>query len=924
MSTIQKLNPRPYFKRHNQTKEGLDSEIEDLYQQILQKVNSGITEDPLLSNNEKLFPYIHYLLSKPVKSASEIYIIKLFLYKMKQFMSLFENLNISLDTLMIRIITHLKCEEYSPGKIVCKQGDKGDKFYLILNGIVSVAIPKESTVKMSKLDYLQFLLKLYLYQEYELISKTIHINRHTYFIDEKDFIYLANVFKLYTYHIKTENETNNNTNQQQHTQFIDEFISNNKVLNDLLDNKYESSLSKCLNIMDLDELEMRKAYGYFYTKYNEIHQQYIQFKKTESSYIRFANTKLNSLLKNIPSHSIKTTIHHYNTTIKKSSLLKELSSHIELCTNILNNPCFDNEFIYTSTIDNYINRLLPDISKTHTSYENINSIKVYKYVEIVLLKDGNIFGDIALQNSSNKRTATIITKTNSVFGTLTKGQYDICLKTAQDKIRSLNILFFLTGPIFKKVGQKVFESKYFNCFRHVELQKGMKLFEKGNKREKIFFIKKGEVELRGYMSFNEVNQIITKLGYDVDERDEHYYMNNYPLFKKYYKEDKHDFKIYLMKDNEIAGLDEFILNDEFYCDCVVTSPDIELFELEIQFYMTLFEDFQIKKNLNDYLQLKRNVIGQRLINMRTSKLEGEKSKIKFDENIELRNNYYQTELNNKSIKSIRKHIFMNINLSKHTHRNNNVSKMKLTLHKDFNTFSSNKIIEQHSITSRRKVNTSSSNNNNHTDKKDNSDIQFHNNTVSSSIDQRHKMFIKSSFTDNNNDKINLMSRVTKLIKTKNCFNKYQSTNYNNYKNTIPLSINKQHEQLTLSSPRVSQITTSEKQRKRVFNLVIQPKSRSVYKNIRTKKIINRTNKIGQVKEYRTQYSEKRSFNPTCSNFYLKNMPILKPMSNRKDVLRNLKLCSYKGFMDPLIFDKWAEKQINGSKNNNDNNTVETI
>jgi hypothetical protein len=186
------------------------------------------------------------------------------------------------------------------------------------------------------------------------------------------------------------------------------------------------------------------------------------------------------------------------------------------------------------------------------------------------------------------------------------------------------------------------------------------------------------------------------------------------------------------------------------------------------------------------------------------------------------------------------------------------------------------------------------------------------------------MFIKSSFTDNNNDKINLMSRVTKLIKTKNCYNKYQSTNYNNYKNTIPLSINKQHEQLTLSSPRVSQITTSEKQRKRVFNLVIQPKSRSVYKNIRTKKIINRTNKIGQVKEYRTQYSEKRSFNPTCSNFYLKNMPILKPMSNRKDVLRNLKLCSYKGFMDPLIFDKWAEKQINGSNNNNDNNTVETI
>ena len=232
--------------------------------------------------------------------------------------------------------------------------------------------------------------------------------------------------------------------------------------------------------------------------------------------------------------------------------------------------------------------------------------------------------------------------------------------------------------------------------------------------------------------------------------------------------------------------------------------------------------------------------------------------------------------------------------------------MKLTLHKESNTFSSNRITEHHSVTSRIKINTS-----NNMDKKDNSDVQFQNNTVSSSLEQKHKLFIKTSFNNN------AMSRVTKLVKTTNCFNKYQSTNYNHYKNTIPLSLHKQNEQLTLSSPRVSQVI-NEKNRKRLFNLVIQPKSHSVYKNIRTRKVINRTNGIGQVKEYRTHYFEKRSFNPIGSNVYLKNMSILKPMNNRKDVLRNLKLCSYKGFMDPLIFDKWAEKNII------DNNTVETV
>ena len=135
--------------------------------------------------------------------------------------------------------------------------------------------------------------------------------------------------------------------------------------------------------------------------------------------------------------------------VRSSIKSKSLSSLID---EILQMPSLPYEVIYEIDKENYKKRFIPNIMRR----SDLVDFKLYEYIEITTLTEGDIFGEIALQNSSKKRTATIITNEFCVFGTLTKTLYNYCLKSTQEKIRNIRIDFFLNGPIFKGVNQPIF------------------------------------------------------------------------------------------------------------------------------------------------------------------------------------------------------------------------------------------------------------------------------------------------------------------------------------------------------------------------------------------------------------------------------------------------------------------------------------
>ena len=75
------------------------------------------------------------------------------------------------------------------------------------------------------------------------------------------------------------------------------------------------------------------------------------------------------------------------------------------------------------SVDTYMSELFP---------QNLNSnqfdpkVKCYKYNLVTILETGANFGDIALQNSVQKRTATVILLEDCHFGALSKSIYEMC------------------------------------------------------------------------------------------------------------------------------------------------------------------------------------------------------------------------------------------------------------------------------------------------------------------------------------------------------------------------------------------------------------------------------------------------------------------------------------------------------------------
>ena len=98
---------------------------------------------------------------------------------------------------------------------VLKLGQKGNAFYLILKGKVSIMVVEYKKVYLTIEDYLIFLLKLFYFKEKELLKETIILNKSKYMIEENFEIFIKNLYneqKTYEKEIKKEDKKDNFNN----------------------------------------------------------------------------------------------------------------------------------------------------------------------------------------------------------------------------------------------------------------------------------------------------------------------------------------------------------------------------------------------------------------------------------------------------------------------------------------------------------------------------------------------------------------------------------------------------------------------------------------------------------------------------------------------------------------------------------------
>ena len=293
-------------------------------------------------------------------------------------------------------------------------------------------------------------------------------------------------------------------------------------------------------------------------------------------------------------------------------------------------------------------------------------LKIYGYTCIVDLGRGSTFGEVALINDNNQRTATVFVKTNSVFGTLTANAFKESMLVFLEKIKWEKIFFIFNTPIFKKLHINDIVKKYWNYFVEKKLKKGEFLFRKNENRENIYFILKGSVKLIiPQLTLKKTNIIISDIKniYNSDLRESN---------------EKKDIVISVKYSGEILGMDDCVINNIFFfnsiCETSVFFYYINLKDME----KIMSEYHEIKNNYKKLNNNKINFILERLEDIKRvflNSLEGKIFKNLYNEKIKnIENLFHENSITYKQEKKkLNKIIVGNLNITRNrTTRSNNL------------------------------------------------------------------------------------------------------------------------------------------------------------------------------------------------------------------------------------------------------------
>ena len=641
LSRIQgkKLNEEEKLNGNTSNKNKINNIYSDKYALKLINTLSDIEHE----KNLDIIEIVCYILKKSRKKDIETLILKTHFFRYEKLMSLFTSLNVNIHDMMNKLVSHIKYERKYKGNVLFKEGDRGDKLYIIIKGEVGVLVHQEKKENCSNIEYLKYLITLYLFQENSLITKIILANKENIKLEERCFFTLLLIFKFYHFYKESK--------YSKYIKNILEFIKKEKQIKDYIKKKQDYLPSDAINILNLNINNINDLFLFYLKTIDEI-----------NNYFQDLNITSEKKLQHQQKSSRKNNVFPLNNNFVNFSNINEFLSFIDLFEDYSKEnkteEFFDKVYgvyeispylIYESDIKNYIQRtdyntIMEKIRKetankqkllhfTETSY----SIKCYNYVEVNQMSTGNIFGELALINPNKKRTATIIMKEDCDFGTLIKQYYDLSIKAAQDKIRTKDVLFFTEGPIFKGISYNNFHLNYLFRFKKKCYINGEYIFLKDQPRDKIYFIINGECQLSGNMTLKELSENIEKIVTEKTKKNKENKENieidklikKDVKFKQIYENKKLNIKFCVLKDKEIMGLDDLSLNNLYLFDCKCVSQKVEIYELNFNVFQKALEDKSIRKNYEKYLKLKKNFFIDRLLTQRKSVAKNEYYKIQL-------------------------------------------------------------------------------------------------------------------------------------------------------------------------------------------------------------------------------------------------------------------------------------------------------
>lgn len=303
-------------------------------------------------------------------------------------------------------------------------------------------------------------------------------------------------------------------------------------------------------------------------------------------------------------------------------------------------PKYNENFGKVSAYE-FVERIQPIVD--YTVIEGRIKCQIATYKIVATLNDGETFGEIALsknEKDERKRTATVITERECLFGTVLNNVYSSFLKEVEEKSRLILIGQALQHTLFKEVSIENFlKYNYFNFFNVLTYRNGQYLFQQGEIRNSIYFINDGIIDLYTESSFQNISNFIEYLKKNMNlnnnnqnkindkQIDDDYIMNKEfeiqkqvnSFFYRYYTK-RRTIEIYNIFKKETLGFEDLLLDNRFLFTAKVVSKTCQVFVLEINLLPSLLKDHIIRKNFKVTNNERKEIMIKRLMKIKNTSL----------------------------------------------------------------------------------------------------------------------------------------------------------------------------------------------------------------------------------------------------------------------------------------------------------------
>ena len=546
----------------------LDLKINNIANEISQKLLAGKKPEQIsIKDDNEIYDIISYIIDKNLIYNNYLLILNQYLYSFPflEIFSLPESF-INKKDLFNKVSLSFRKENVKDDKIVYLNGQIGKKFYIILNGKVSVIEPESFYVKGTYEKFYQYMKFLKSNNEYELIRLCYSSN--TKYINEKQTLYRD---KYYKFNDLLEHYANSDLklepiDAKTYIEKFDFFINNcfdEKNILDEKQKKIEEELEKEIEEEEQIEKEIEEEEEKLEEKSNRI------ITGNDAQNDRY------EILDKIRNHNKESIIKFYKKGKGKQKRIK-------------------------------------DRDKLFTLWK-------YNDKKKTILSKGDSFGESALKKIDNKIKSTIITKTECLFCYLEREEYRNLISEFIDNARRVNVDSLMHTKLFHNYNSDLFNIHYFNYFTPVKKAKGDYLFKQRDIRRNIFFIKNGGVQIEFVSCWNDIDNILDIL-FEQTSKIKKY--NNMILTEEELENfihKKQKFNIFNYFNGEIAGTNEILFPDSdlFMFDAICTS-ECEIFSLDIESLKNILSEKIIRKNYNEMNIIKKQKLIQRLLTIKSN------------------------------------------------------------------------------------------------------------------------------------------------------------------------------------------------------------------------------------------------------------------------------------------------------------------